>query len=87
MATLPAWMDLEFVKATTAVLAVVSLILAVVIVCSVRSVGTRLVAVGLLGAAIFGLMQYRDTLDTCDKRGCACTFLGEDLEGGGCARE
>ena len=45
----------------------------------------RIVVVLLLGASVVGLLHYRQTLDHCDKSGCACKFFGEDLKGGGCA--
>ncbi len=86
LGSLPTWLDLSFVRAATGVLAIASLILVVVIITTVRSVGTRLVAVVMLGAAVFGLMHYRQELDHCDKRGCPCKFLGEDLPGGGCTQ-
>ncbi len=79
-------MDFRFVHDMTGVLAVASVMLVVIAICTIRSVGTRLVIVAMLGAAVFGLMQYRDQLDHCDKQGCACKFLGEELEGGGCAQ-
>jgi hypothetical protein len=84
LGSLPTWLDLSFVRAATGVLAIVSIILAVIVFVSIRSIGTRLVVVAMLGAAVFGLMQYRQDLDHCDKRGCPCKFLGEDLKGGGC---
>ena len=34
----------------------------------VRSVGTRLVAILLLGAAVFGLVHYRQTLEVWQDR-------------------
>jgi hypothetical protein len=38
----------------------------------------------LLGAAVAGLLHYRQTLVDCDKQGCACKLFGEDVKGGGC---
>jgi hypothetical protein len=40
----------------------------------------------MLGASVFGLLHYRQQLDRCDKNGCPCKFLGEELKGGGCAQ-
>jgi hypothetical protein len=74
------------VRVASGVLAVASVVLDVVAISFIRSVGTRLVIVAMLGAAVFGLMHYRDQLDHCDKQGCPCKFLGEDLKGGGCAQ-
>ena len=86
LGSLPTWLDLSFVRVATGVLAIASIILAVAVVVGIRSVGTRLVVVVMLGAAVFGLMHYRQELDQCDKRGCPCKFLGEELKGGGCAQ-
>jgi hypothetical protein len=83
---LPDWLDLEFAKTASAVLAVAALIVVVGIIFVVRSVGTRLVAVMMLGGAVFGLLHYRDQLNHCDKVGCQCKLFGEDLQGGGCAQ-
>jgi hypothetical protein len=86
LGSLPTWLDLSFVRVASGVLAVASVVLVVVAISFIRSVGTRLVIVAMLGAAVFGLMHYRDQLDHCDKQGCPCKFLGEDLKGGGCAQ-
>ncbi len=85
LGSLPTWVDLEFVRTASGVLAVVAVILVVVVICTIRSVGTRLVIVAMLGASLVGLMHYRDQLDHCAKQGCECKLLGEELAGGGCA--
>ena len=84
---LPTWMDFEFVKTATGVAAILAVIAAVVVLCTIRSLATRLLLVALLGASLVGLLHYRETLTNCDKHGCACKFLGEDLEGGGCSQQ
>jgi hypothetical protein len=86
LGSLPTWLDLSFVRVASGVLAVASVVLVVVAISFIRSVGTRLVIVAMLGAAVFGLMHYRDQLDHCDKQGCPCKLLGEDLTGGGCTQ-
>jgi hypothetical protein len=85
LGSLPTWLDLSFVRTASGVLVIASLLLVVVAICTLRSVAARLVIVAMLGAAVFGLMHYRDQLDRCDKQACTCKLLGEDLEGGGCA--
>jgi hypothetical protein len=82
---LPDWLDLDFARTGAAALAILALIVVVVIIFLVRSFATRLVAVIILGTAMFGLLHYRQQLDDCDKHGCSCTLFGEDLRGGGCA--
>jgi hypothetical protein len=78
-------MDAEFLRNMSGALVVVSLLLALVLMFVVRSVGTRLVAILLLGAAVFGLVHYRQTLEHCDKTGCSCKLLGEVVQGDNCS--
>jgi hypothetical protein len=85
LAELPDWLDYDFVRNATAVLAVAAIIIVVAVIFSVKSVATRLVVVALLGAAVFGLLRYRDNLADCDKTGCKCELFGEEIQGGGCA--
>ena len=84
LADLPDWLDLDFTRTAAAVLAIVAVVLLLAIVFTVRSIGMKIAAIVLLGGAVFGLLHYRQTLDNCDKNGCACELLGEDLKGGGC---
>lgn len=85
IAELPNWMDAQFLRNVSGTLVVVALLLALVLVFVVRSIGTRLVAVVLLGAAVFGLVHYRQTLERCDKIGCSCKLLGETVQGDACS--
>jgi hypothetical protein len=84
--TLPSWMDAQFLRSVSGTLVVVSVLLAVVLTFVVRSVGTRLVAILLLGAAVFGLVHYRQTLEHCGKTGCECKLLGQVVRGGNCSQ-
>src|SRR3954451_24828708 len=70
IAELPSWMDAQFLRSLSGSLVVVAVLLALILMFVVRSVGTRLVAIILLGAAVFGLVHYRQTLERCDKIGC-----------------
>jgi hypothetical protein len=81
---LPSWLDVDFARQVSGALVVVSLLLLIVVMFTVRSVLTRVLVVAMLGAAVFGLLHYRSVLGDCDKNGCPCEFLGEDLKGGGC---
>jgi len=36
----------------------------------------------MLGAAIFGLAHYRQTLEHCDQPGSSCRLFGEVVEAG-----
>jgi hypothetical protein len=84
LGSLPEWLDLDFARTSAGALAILGLILVVVVIFMVRSVATRLIAVVVLGAAVFGLLHYRQQLTDCDKHGCACTLFAEELKGGGC---
>jgi hypothetical protein len=81
---LPTWLDVDSARTGAAVLAFVAIVLIVVVMFVVRSVLARVLAVLVLGGAVFGLLHYRSVLADCTKNGCPCTFLGEDLPGGGC---
>ncbi len=85
IATLPSWLDLDFVRTAAAVLVFAAIVLLIVTIFMVRSIGTRVVVVVMLGVAVFGLLHYRQSLDDCAKQGCACKLFGEDLKGDGCA--
>jgi hypothetical protein len=86
IAELPGWIDAQFLRSASGTLVVVALLLALVLVFVVRSVGTRLVAIVLLGAAVFGLVHYRQTLEHCNKAGsCSCKLLGEVVHGDNCS--
>jgi hypothetical protein len=84
-ADLPTWLDAEFLRTAAGALVVVSLLAALVLMFVVRSVGTRIVAIVMLGAAVFGLAHYRQTLERCDRVGCSCKFLGEAVRGDNCS--
>jgi len=84
-ADLPTWLDAQFLRTASGTLVVVTLLLALVLMFVVRSVGTRIVAIVMLGAAVFGLAHYSQTLDHCDRVGCSCKFLGAAVRGDNCA--
>lgn len=64
---------------------VAALLLAIILLFIVKSLGTKLVAIVLLGAAVFGLAHYRQTLEHCDRAGCACSLFGQSVQGGNCS--
>jgi hypothetical protein len=84
IAELPGWMDAEFLRSASGTLVVVALLVALVLMFMVKSVATRLVSIVLIGAAVFGLVHYRQTLEHCDKVGCECSFFGEVVRGENC---
>jgi hypothetical protein len=85
LAELPDWLDVDFARTGAAVLAAVAVVCVLLAVFFARSMILRVIVIVAMGAAIFGLLNYRNALGECDKfGGCPCTFFGEDLEGGNC---
>jgi hypothetical protein len=78
-------MDVDFLRTAAGALVVAAIFLLLIAVFMIKSVGTRVLVVLLVAAAVAGLLRYRETLDHCDKSGCACKLFGEDVKGGGCA--
>ena len=78
-------MDAEFLRSASGTLVLVSVLLVLVVLFAVKSLSTRLVAIVLLGAAVFGLVHYRQTLEHCSKTGCECTLFGQPVRGGNCS--
>ena len=85
LGNLPSWLGVDAVRDIAAGLAVAAIVGVMVVVFFVHSVAARIVAIVVLGAALFGLLRYRSELDHCDRNGCTCTLFGHDLKGGGCA--
>ena len=86
LAELPDWLDVDFTRSAAAVLAGVAVVIVLLAIFFARSLLVRVIVIVTMGAAIFGLLHYRDELGDCDKNGgCPCTFFGEDLRGGNCA--
>jgi hypothetical protein len=85
LAELPDWLDVDFARSAAAVLAAVAVVIVLVALFFARSLVLRVLVITAMGAAIFGLLSYRNELGRCDQNGgCPCTFLGEDLNGGNC---
>jgi hypothetical protein len=78
-------MDVDFLRTAAGALVIVAIFVLLFAVFMVKSIGTRVLVIVLLGAAVAGLLRYRETLDHCDKNGCACKLFGEDVKGGGCS--
>ncbi|HET9729880.1 MAG TPA: hypothetical protein VFR41_10690 [Acidimicrobiia bacterium] len=81
---LPDWLSVDFVRNASGALIIAAILAILIVMFLVRSIGTRLVVVILLGAAVAGLVRYRTTLDHCDQTACECKLFGEDVPGGGC---
>jgi len=86
LGNLPSWFDVEFTQTAAAVISVALVVVLLIVMIRVRSLGVRIVAVVLVGSAVFGLMHYRSVLKDCDTNGCECKLFGEDLKGGACSQ-
>jgi hypothetical protein len=84
LAELPDWLDVDFALNAALVLTVVAVLIVLFTLFFARSLMVRVLVIVLMGGAVFGLLHYRSELENCDKNGCPCRFLGEDLPGGAC---
>jgi hypothetical protein len=85
LAELPDWLDVDFARSAAAVLAAIAVVIVLLALFFARSLLVRVIVITTMGAAIFGLLSYRNELGKCDTNGgCACTLFGEDLSGGNC---
>ena len=85
LAELPEWLDVDFARSAAAVLTAVAVIIVLFALFFARSLLLRVIVITAMGAAIFGLLSYRNELGNCDRNGsCPCTLFGEDLDGGNC---
>ena len=82
LASLPSLVDVDFTKTMSVLLAILGVCGIVAVLVTVRSLATKVVAVIVLGASVFGLLHYRVELDRCDRDGCACKLFGQELNGG-----
>jgi anti-sigma-K factor RskA len=85
LAELPDWLDVDFARSATAALAAIAVVVVLLAIFFARSLVVRVIVIVAMGAAIFGLLTYRDELGKCETNGgCPCTLFGEDLAGGSC---
>ena len=84
LAELPEWLDVDFARSAAAILAAVAVVIVLLALFFARSLVVRIIVIVAMGAAIFGLLDYRNELGECDKNGCSCTFFGENLDGPNC---
>ena len=82
---LPNWMDAQFLRGASGALVIAAVLLVIITMFVVKSIGTRVVVVLLLLASVAGLVRYRQTLDHCDKAGCACRLFGQVVPGDNCS--
>jgi hypothetical protein len=80
---LPDWVDAEFLRTSATVAVFVAVVAILLVFIFIRSMGTKLLLILLIGAGALGLFVYRDELKEC-ARTCDCSFLGEDVAAEGC---
>ena len=79
IAALPSWMDAQFLRSASGALVVAAALGVLALLFVLRSLSVKIVSLLLVGAAVFGLVHYRHTLERCDAHGCACKLLGQSV--------
>jgi hypothetical protein len=77
-------MDAQFLRSASGALIVAALLVVLVLLFVLRSIGMKVISLIVIGAAVFGLVHYRTTLERCDKHGCACKLFGQNVPGDHC---
>jgi hypothetical protein len=78
-------MDVQFLRTASGTIAIAAVLIVIVLVFALRSVLFRVLSVVLVGAAVFGLVHYRQTLERCAKQGCECKLFGQRVPGDNCS--
>ena len=78
-------MDAQFLRSASGALVIAAVLALLVVLFAVKSIGTKVVIVVVLAAAVFGLAHYRQTLDHCGKVGCSCELFGQQVQGDRCS--
>ena len=82
IAKLPDWADVQFLRSVSGALVVGAVLLILVFLFAIRSITRKLFTILVIGACIFGLVHYRQTLEHCNDKGCSCKLFGETVVGG-----
>jgi len=82
IAKLPDWADVQFLQSVSGALVVGAVLLILVFLFAIRSITRKLFTILVIGACIFGLVHYRQTLEHCNDKGCSCKLFGETVVGG-----
>jgi hypothetical protein len=82
IAKLPDWADVQFLRSVSGALVLGGVLLALVLLFAIRAITRKLFAILVIGACIFGLVHYRQTLEHCNDKGCACKLFGQTVVGG-----
>lgn len=82
IANLPDWADVQFLRSVSGALVLGGVLLVLVLLFAIRSITRKLFAILVIGACMFGLVHYRQTLEHCNDKGCACKLFGQTVVGG-----
>jgi hypothetical protein len=84
IAVLPNWVDTKFLESAAGTLVLIAVLLVLVLLFVVRSVGRKVITIVVIGVAVAGLVHYRQTLERCDSKGCACKLFGQSVRSDKC---
>jgi hypothetical protein len=84
IADLPNWVDTKFLQSASGTLVLIAVLAVLVILFVVRSVARKVITIVIIGAAVVGLVHYRQTLQRCDAKGCACKLFGQAVPSDKC---
>ena len=87
IAVLPNWVDVKFLESASGTLVLAAVLLALVLLFVLRSVARKVVSLVVIGAAVFGLVHYRQTLEHCDQKSCSCKLFGQAVRSDNCPKE
>jgi len=62
----------------------IAVLVVLVLLFVVRSVARKVITIVIIGVAVAGLVHYRQTLQSCDDKGCACRLFGESVPSNKC---
>jgi hypothetical protein len=82
IADLPDWADVQFLQSVSGALAIGAILLILVFLFVIRSIARKVFVILVIGACVFGLVHYRQTLEHCNDKGCSCKLFGETVVGG-----
>ena len=82
IAKLPDWADVQFLQSVSGALVIGAALLVLVLLFAIRSITRKVFVILVIGACIFGLVHYRQSLDHCNDKGCSCKLFGQTVVGG-----
>ena len=87
IADLPNWVDVKFLESASGTLVLVAVLVALILLFVVRSLARKVISLVVIGAAVFGLVHYRQTLERCDQKSCSCKLFGQAVRSDNCPKD